>query len=368
MTGTGFTTGTAAAAAAKGAMLNLLEGRPPSDVRICLLNGDKIRIPIHSSRIENSRTAICTVIKDAGDDPDVTHGAEIGARVTVMSHRQGDGIEIDAGLGVGTVTKPGLEVSPGEPAINPGPRKMIIASVRRVLKGAHQKMPVKVEIFAPEGEALAKKTLNARLGIIGGLSILGTTGVVKPLSHDTYIATIAAALSVARAAGLDRIVLTTGRRSERFAQAAWVELPGEAFVQIGDFFKRSMEMASARGFGAITLSVFFGKAIKMAQGIDHTHARKSRLTLDRLGAWIIEVTGDAVFAKTVQNANTARQALALLIPKYPQVIAYVGRRIVHAASGFLQTDVHVRSVIFDYQGAVLFDSDGKMETDVFVDA
>jgi cobalt-precorrin-5B (C1)-methyltransferase len=312
---TGFTTGTAAAAAAKAAMLHLLEGKPQPDVRIQLLNGDAIRIPIHSSERKDDRSAICTVIKDAGDDPDITHGAEIGAKVSLEKTLKGGDIKIAGGIGVGTVTKPGLEVSPGEPAINPGPRRMITASVQEVLDRACLKVPVQVEIFVPRGEILAKNTLNARLGIVGGISILGTTGAVKPLSHAAYVATIAAALSVARAAGLRHIVFSTGRRSERFSQAIWTKLPAEAFIQIGDYFKQSLQMASCRGFGAVTLAVFFGKAIKMAQGIGHTHAKKSQLSLERLGQWVVDLTGDSALAETVSAANTARQALALLTPK-----------------------------------------------------
>jgi cobalt-precorrin-5B (C1)-methyltransferase len=222
----GFTTGTTAAAAAKGALIYLLEGKAPSRVVIELLTGDKIMIPIHWSQRKGHQEAVCTAIKDAGDDPDVTHKAEIGANVKLSGPR-GDsgaslrvfnGIKITGGIGVGRITKPGLEVPPGEPAINPGPRKMITQAIKEVLDEHQIQSNVSVEVFVPKGEEIAKKTLNARLGILGGISILGTTGIVRPMSHDAFIATIESALSVAQASGQKKVILTTGRRSERFAQ------------------------------------------------------------------------------------------------------------------------------------------------------
>ena len=258
---TGFTTGTAAAAATKGALKSILEGQPPNKVRIRLLTGDDIFISIHRCERISDGEATCTVIKDAGDDPDVTHKAEIGAVVRLENTDSGSPeqarIQIDGGKGVGQVTKPGLEVPPGEPAINPGPRKMICEAVLDVFRRHQTQHPLQVEIFVPEGETLAEKTLNARLGILGGISILGTTGIVRPMSHDAFIATIQSAASVASASGLEHVIFTTGRRSERFAQVYWPQLPEEAFVQIGDFFKMSLECASRLGFKRISLAVFF---------------------------------------------------------------------------------------------------------------
>jgi len=354
---TGFTTGTAAAAAAKGALLSLVFGQPPNEVSVLLLTGDTVRIPIHDCRIEDARTASCSVIKDAGDDPDITHGAEIGARITLLEGAGPDRIRIVGGEGVGRVTKPGLEVPPGNPAINPGPRKMITRAVDTVLRHLERSAAVRVEIFVPDGRKLSERTLNARLGIVNGISILGTTGLVKPLSHDAYVATIRSALSVARAQGHDRIVLSTGRRSERFAQAEFSDLPEECFVQIGDFFKQSLEMASLKGFKWLCIAVFFGKALKMAQAIPHTHAGKSALTLRELGDWARRITKDAVLGNRIEDSNTAREAFYLLIDRHPEVIADVGKRIVSAAYEFIQTRTRVQSVVFDYDGAVVFDSE-----------
>jgi cobalt-precorrin-5B (C1)-methyltransferase len=361
---TGFTTGTAAAAAAKGALRYLLEGPMPSSVNIELLTGDKMVIPIHHCEQMTENKAKCTVIKDAGDDPDVTHRAEIGAEVTLeapqaesrtqTSHHVG--IHIGGGAGVGKITKPGLEMPPGEPAINSGPRKMINQAIKDTLAKHGLQRAVSVEVFVPRGAEIAKKTLNARLGILGGISILGTTGLVRPMSHDAFIATIESALSVARASGNDNVVLTTGRRSERYAQQLWTHLPEEAYVQIGDFFKRSLEIATGYDFRQITLAVFFGKALKMAQGVPHTHAAKSRLTLDKLSEWARPITQNSNLNRKILAANTARHAFDMIYPDHPQVIAKVGKQVLSSAKMFAGKTVRLQCVIFDYAGSVAYAS------------
>ena len=360
----GFTTGTTAAAAAKGALMYILEGKAPARVKIELLTGDTITIPIHWSQRKGTAEAACTVIKDAGDDPDVTHKAEIGATVKLLKPGKtlgavsGDlnGILITGGIGVGRITKPGLEVPPGEPAINPGPRKMITRAVKEVLNAHQSRSSVNIEIFVPKGEEIAKKTLNARLGILGGISILGTTGIVRPMSHDAFIATIESALSVARASGQKTVTLTTGRRSERFAQLLWSQLPEDAFIQIGDFFKRSLEFASKKEFDQINLAVFFGKAVKMAQGTPHTHAAKSKLTLNKLSQWALQVSNNPEFADQVLGANTARHAFDIIMDKYPQVISHVGRQVIKSANTFAGKTIQIQCVIFNYDGTVAYNS------------
>ncbi len=161
----------------------------------------------------------------------------------------------------------------------------------------------------PKGRLLAEKTLNARLGILGGISILGTTGIVRPMSHEAYEATIVSSLSVARAGGCGRVVLTTGRRSERFAQSAMPDLPEIAFIQIGDFFKISLEAAAQKGIAGITLAVLFGKAVKMAQGFAHTHAAKSDLSLAVLSEWAMEVTSDQGIQQAPGNGQHRPRSL-----------------------------------------------------------
>lgn len=357
----GFTTGTAAAAAAKAALLALLREEIPQTVRIDFLSEGSVVIPVHRLDRLSRNVARATVIKDAGDDPDVTHRAEIGATVTVTSTAILPGSDavvlIRGGKGVGRVTKPGLEVPPGEPAINSGPRRMIQTAVRQALGSHAPPMTIDVEVFVPDGAQLARKTLNARLGIVGGISILGTTGIVKPLSHDAYTATIRSALSVAKASGRDPVVMTTGRRSERHSQNRFPDLAEEQFVQIGDYFQFALTTAAEMAFKRVILAVFFGKAVKMSMGVPHTHAARSTLLLDRLADWTEELTGQIQLAAAVRKANTARHAFDLLGDGHPAIIARVGQGIVTHATAFAGEKLMVRSMIFDYQGAIVYDSE-----------
>ncbi|MFZ7124555.1 MAG: cobalt-precorrin-5B (C(1))-methyltransferase CbiD [Desulfobacterales bacterium] len=356
----GFTTGAAAAAAAKAALEGILAGSTPKSTRVAFLTEGHVEVPVHRFSRLAERQARCSVVKDAGDDPDVTHGAEIGALVTYTAGPPGSETRIDVlirgGRGVGTVTKPGLGIPVGDPAINSGPRVMIRNEVSGLLESRGKSGRVEVEVFVPDGERLALKTLNARLGILGGISILGTTGIVRPMSHDAYEATIHAALSVAAAAGLEATVFTTGRRSERYAMELFRDIPPEGFIQIGDFFKVSMAAAKTAAISRVTLAVFFGKAVKMAMGVPHTHAAKSSMTLEHLRRWAHEATGSPDLAGKVASANTARHAFEYIHPRYPAVIEAVGRRMIRSAAGFAGPGIRVRGIIFDFEGKVCFDS------------
>ncbi len=355
----GFTTGAAAAAAAKGALFYLFSGKSVRDVTIGFLNGETGIIRLSKTEKISADTAYCSVIKDAGDDPDVTHKARIGARVSIGASQNKSGIRIIGGQGVGRVTKPGLELPVGSWAINPGPLKMISASVKEVLSlfQAAKNLPVFVEIIVPSGKALAKKTLNARLGIVGGISILGTTGIVVPMSHDAYIASIKSGISVAAGTGTDTLVFCTGRRSERFAMVLFPHLPQESFIQTGDFFKASLE--ELQPFHSITrviYTVFFGKAVKMASGFAHTHAAKSELTMKLLTKWALEITKDKALSKKIAVSNTARHALTFIYPKHPELIEYIGSKIIRSAMGFSRGRHEFQSVIFGFDGETIFDS------------
>ncbi len=356
----GFTTGAAAAAAARAALILLVSGKAQAHVGIRFLNDEHCLIPIHNSKILSPSMAESVVEKDAGDDPDVTHRAEIGARVSIKRRDRGDStVTITGGKGVGVVTKPGLEVAVGQPAINSGPRTMICEAVNEVLGAFNlSHMEVKVEIVVPEGEALAKKTLNARLGILGGISILGTTGIVRPMSHEAYIATIRSGISVAGAMGCHTLVFTTGRRSERFAMDCFPGFSEEAFVQIGDFFKASLDAAEAAAdINEVIITVFFGKAVKMAMGFAHTHAARSELTMKTLSRWALECYPGEALAENIARSNTARHALTFILPDYPDLIRRVGENIQRSALGFSHGKLLIRAVIFDFNGEVVFDSD-----------
>jgi len=355
----GFTTGAAAAAAVKAALTCFFSEKPKT-VEILFLTGEKKQIDIQTTKKTGENQYEALVIKDAGDDPDITHKAKIGARVT-LSEAKNLKINIIGGKGVGTITKPGLELSVGEPAINPGPRTMIKNCVTDVFSRFNIKnKQVDIEIFVPEGEILAKKTLNSRLGILGGISILGTTGIVTPMSHDAYIATIKSGIAVAAAKGLDRLVFTTGRRSERFAMGIFKSFEEEAFIQTGDFFKASLDMAKLYpGIKRIIYTVFFGKAVKMALGFEHTHAAKSELTLKRLSGWAKDITGNLELEKQIAEANTARHAFSFIYPEYPEVIFFVGKKIKEAALKFSDHKLEIRVIILDFDGKPAFDSNKK---------
>ncbi len=358
----GFSTGTAAAAAAQGALYELLGLPCPERVEVPLPGGGSLTIPLHYHRRQGARGE-AAVVKDAGDDPDVTNGAEIGARVWRLD-ASGTKAEVvfQGGDGVGRVTKPGLVLPVGEPAINPVPRKMIRRSLGQVWQKVCPGQPMRlgVEIFVPRGEELARHTLNPRLGIVGGLSILGTTGLVKPFSHAAYRATIVASLKVARALGLKKIVFTTGGKSESYMQVQLPELPVEAFVQMGDYVRFALKTAGNLGFVEITVGAFFGKALKIAQGWGHTHASRGLADLKQLGRLVLEQTGDERLAQEVSQANTGRQALEILLAvQAVPVVAEVGSRMLAASRSFTGPAPTLAALILDFAGEPLWRGESR---------
>ena len=353
---TGFSTGTSAAAAAKAALM-LITGAPaPRAVEVNLPIGRTLSIPVHTAELINSGSARASVIKDAGDDPDVTHKAEICALVELTDGKPG--IEILGGVGVGRVTLPGLEVAVGEAAINPVPRKMIRQALIEAWEQSGICIPfgLKITISVPKGEELAQRTLNPRLGILGGISILGTSGIVKPLSHEAYTATIKSALSVARAEGENEVVLTTGGRSEKHAMALRPDLPDLAFIQIADYFGYALNEAAEQGVTRLGLVVFFGKAVKQAQGLECTHAHKSPMVVQKLAAWLAEDGAGTALCHKVKAANTARHALEMLRESDRlDLVAGVGARMIEQAQQFSHHKLDLWGVILDYDGSLLFE-------------
>lgn len=354
----GFSTGTAAAAAAQGALWELLELPCPERVEVLLPGGGRLVIPLLYHRRSGARGE-AAVIKDAGDDPDVTHGAQVGARVWRLDGQSAkEGLVFLGGEGVGRVTKPGLVLAVGEPAINPVPRKMIRRSLDQVWESQcpGQALRLGVEIFVPQGEELARHTLNPRLGIMGGISILGTTGLVKPFSHEAYRATIVASLRVAQALGLKAVAYTTGGKSEAHLRRQLPELPEAAFVQMGDYVRFALRTAANLGFGEIIAAAFFGKAVKIAQGRAHTHASRGLADLGQLGRLVRERTGDVRLGREVSRANTVRQALELLVAAGADraVAAEVGARMLAALRGHAGPGSTLTALIFDFAGLTLW--------------
>jgi cobalt-precorrin-5B (C1)-methyltransferase len=350
----GFTTGTAAAAAAKAGVLFLAAGLRPETVDVPLPAGGRLAIPIARYESEGEGVRV-TVVKDGGDDPDVTHRAEIQSLVTLNSWF-GDGeIALDGGRGVGRVTLPGLPVAPGEPAINPAPRAQIAAACREALAEAGKGGGVSVLVEAPEGERLARKTLNPRLGIVGGISILGTRGTVKPFSHESYLATIESGLDVARAAGLTHVILSTGGRSERLARADLPGVPELACVQFADFFAPALQAAASRGFARVTLSMFFGKLAKQAQGLPNTHARSAPLDLAALAAACAEagLAPEAVAQVAAANTALAAQEIILASPAAEACLAAVAARALACARKFAGPGPVLEYRLYSQDGARL---------------
>lgn len=304
----GFTTGSCAAAAAKAAALLLCGETSLDTVEIPFPDGSRKSFALHAMKQNSDGSCEAFIIKDAGDDPDVTNGAEIGARV---GHPGADAsencVEIDdlllcGGHGVGRVTKPGLAIKPGEPAINPVPRKMIVQAVREAIP----KGKISISIIVPRGRELAEKTLNYRLGIVGGISILGTTGIVRPVSADAWTATIKASMDVAKEAGLKDIVISTGRTSEKGAQQL-LDLPEEAYAMMGDYLEFSLLEAAKRGFSTIHLSGMWAKIVKAALRVPQTHVRNGALEMIDAAALLEELGADGILLEKIKQSNTARE-------------------------------------------------------------
>ena len=355
---TGFTTGSAAAAGAKAALLVLLGQADGIDkVEIPLPEEGRITIPIDEVMIFKNR-ARAVVIKDAGDDPDVTDGARIVSVVSLAPVSGASEVIIKGGHGVGKVTRPGLPIKVGEPAINPGPRKQIVRAVKEVLQEAGRNYRVIITIEVPEGEEIAKKTLNPRLGIVGGISILGTRGTVIPYSNEAFQATISLALDVAVASGNKIICLSTGRKSGKYLRMCYPALPlisEEIFVEVGDFFAFSLKEVRARKFEQVFYGCFFGKLIKMAQGFESTHAKYGKIDFDLLARWIKEQGVSKAKAELARRANTARQVLEIILedPAGPGVLSCITRKAIASARRFLGPGPKLIFHLFEMDGRLL---------------
>lgn len=347
----GFTTGSCATAAAKAAGLGLLLGTIPQEVDILLPIRTRVKFLVHRAEASFGR-ALASVIKDAGDDPDVTHGAEIVSEVA-WAQTPGE-ISIEGGKGVGVVTKPGLGLKVGDYAINPVPRKMITQALQEALGEALQTKGVKVVVSVPKGEEIAKKTLNPRLGILGGISILGITGIVKPYSTSAFKASIHQALRLARASGLTQVVLTTGGRTEEFAMALFKDLPEEAFIQMGDFVHFSQASALRLGFQRITIVAMIGKMAKMAKGTKQTHAAGSSVDMGFLSGLALDLGASPDLASEILKANTARHALEI-VERYGLKGFYQSlcEHTVAAFRRMFNTNALFEAILVDFEGKAL---------------
>lgn len=301
----GWTTGSCATAAARAAYELLLTGTCPAMVEIALPGGQRasFAVAIHEHA---PGAATAGVIKDAGDDPDVTHGALIKA--TVQHGSRGSGVVFRAGPGVGTITKPGLPLPPGEPAINPVPRQMIETAINDVAAALNGPTDVIVAISVPGGEQLATKTLNPRLGIVGGLSILGTTGIVIPFSCAAWIHSIYRGIDVARASGLSHIAGATGTTSEKAVQQLY-QLPDAALIDMGDFVGGMLKYLRRYPVPRVTIAGGFAKMTKLGQGLLDLHSRAGEVDLAWLSGELQNAGAPDALVTLARGANTALQVL-----------------------------------------------------------
>lgn len=349
---TGYTTGACAAAASKAATLALLRQAPMDRVTIQLptrVQQDAAFSPVEW-RVTPSE-ARCGVVKDAGDDPDVTHGALICATV---AWQERPGLAIAGGEGVGVVTRPGLGLEVGGPAINRVPRRMITATVEEAAGALLLSRGLRVTISVPEGEELARKTLNPRLGILGGISILGTTGIVRPYSTAAWRASVVQNINVAVANGCQEIVLSTGGQSEAFAQRLWSYLPELAFVDMGIFTGDALKACARRRVSRVILCGMVGKFAKLAQGHLQTHAAGNRVDVHFLADVAARVRAPFSVQEEIRRANSARHfAEIALAYGITDVFPLLCELVCEHSFTHVQGALMVEAVVFDFDGRVL---------------
>jgi cobalt-precorrin-5B (C1)-methyltransferase len=346
----GWTTGACATAAAKAAYTALLTGEFPDPVEITLPRGGRASFALAVARLE-AHCATAGVIKDAGDDPDVTHGALVLA--TVRAGRPGTSVVFRAGEGVGTITRAGLPVAPGEPAINPVPRAMMRQAIAEVTAAASGGGDVEIELAIPGGEALAQKTLNRRLGIVGGLSILGTTGIVVPYSCSSWIYSIRSGIDVARAAGHTLIAGSTGASSEAAVQKLY-DLPETALIDMGDFVGGMLKYLRTHPVPQVTIAGGLAKMTKLAQGLLDLHSKRGTVDLPMLAEFAQEAGGSAALRQRIVAANTAAEAFAHAGAEGIALADAVARAAQKTAIGVVACrDIAIEVTVFDRDGRLI---------------
>lgn len=334
---TGLTTGTCATASTVAAVWKALDDNTPDTFPVLLPDGEILTIPARpTERIlsADGKTVVASAftVKDAGDDPDITNGMTIEARVTLHLSSAATSttplsIHIDGGCGVGRVTLPGLGIEVGQAAINATPRQMIENSIRHLLQSLPMRAnPVSIDVLisVPGGEEIARRTFNPRLGIEGGISIIGTSGIVKPFSTDAFIRSIAKSMEVARATGSPRVVINSGAKSERFVRAYYPELPPQAFVHYGNFIGETLKLADSLKLPRITLGVMIGKAVKLAEGHLDTHSRQVTMNRNFIISMAREVGCGEDVCTRIDGITLARELWDLipasLLPTFTQTV------------------------------------------------
>ncbi len=319
-----------------------------TEIETTLPNRMKVTFPL--KRCERTSTAaVCSVIKDAGDDPDCTHGAELVAEVELRSE---PGVEIRGGAGVAVVTKPGLGLEVGGPSITAPPCRNIIEMIEEELANTKWRGAV-VTISVPGGEEMAKQTINARLGLIGGISILGTTGIVRPYSTAAFKASVVQAIDVAVERGLTDLVLTTGGKSEAYAMKLLPHLPEDAFIQMGDFIGTALKHCARRKIGRAIIVGMIGKLSKMADGRMQTHAAGSEVNMNLLATLASECGAREALCAEIRRAATARRVLELCSAENLAIASLVCRRVVEHGTRHAGGNLEVCAWLVDFDGRPL---------------
>lgn len=324
----GYTTGSCAAAAACGAAQALLSGgeKQPEEIRLMTPKGIEVRIPVENVEINpEENRAVCSVRKDSGDDPDVTNRAIVCAEVFLRKEAEPP-VRIDGGEGVGRVTKPGLACKVGEAAINPVPRKMIQQEVRKVMKAFDCRGGLDVIISIPDGKRLAEKTFNPKLGIVGGISVLGTTGIVEPMSEQALIDTIKVEINVAKATGVSYLVLTPGNYGETFLKESRY-MDALTYVKCSNFIGEALDAVREKEFAGVLLVGHIGKLIKVAAGMMNTHSRYGDRRMETLSAAAESVGGSRELTGRLMKCVTTEDAIGVIKGLGPEFEARLWEKV-----------------------------------------
>ena len=347
---TGFTTGSCATAASKACILAIQNQKIIENVDIILPKRSRLEIEIDSCEF-TTNSAKCSVIKDGGDDPDVTHGAAIFVNIE-LTDVIGE-IEIDGGEGVGRVTKPGLGLEIGSAAINPTPKKMILENVKEVGEELLEKNGIRVVVSVPKGKELGPKTDNPRIGIMGGISILGTSGIVIPYSTASFAAAIRQQISVVNTMNDDNVVLTTGGRSEDFARKI-IDLPDHSFIQMGDFSGYTIKQCAKQELKKAYVAGFIGKLAKMAAGVKQTHVKGGKVDMKFLSELAKRCNAGEDTISKILGANTARNVQEIIIEdKIDGFFDEVTKEACIQMRQHSEGKIPVEVILFDFDGTVL---------------
>ena len=346
----GYTTGTCAAAAAKAAVMLLFRQKAPETVRILTPKGIELALEVLEPAFSDG-TASCAIRKDSGDDPDVTNGILVYAAVSL---RPEPGVSIDGGTGVGRVTKPGLKQPVGEAAINPVPREMIRQAAEEALDECGETAGLNIVISVPEGVEIAKKTFNPRLGIEGGISILGTSGIVEPMSDEAMIESIELEIRQKRALGEKRLVISPGNYGTDFARDV-LKIEESRIVKCSNYIGRTLDAAVSEGYPEVLLIGQIGKLVKLSGGIMNTHSREGDGRAELMAAWAVKAGADAELARKIMDCVMTEEMLRLMAEAgcMQRAMEQMGQRIDYYVRHRVQDQIRVGVIVFHERYGIL---------------